>query len=111
MGKTSIEWCDYVWNPITGCSKVSQGCAHCYAERMAKRMWGKRPFTQVRCHFDRLEWPLKWKQGRVFVDSMGDLFHEQVPVEFIHEVFSVMMRADWLTFMVLPSGLGECTRC
>ena len=84
MGKTSIEWCDKSWNPITGCSPVSEGCLHCYAKRMANRLKGRYGYSKddpfrVTFHPDRLDEPLHWKRpSRIFVVSMGDLFHEQV---------------------------------
>ncbi len=102
MTDSKIEWTDKVWNPVTGCSKVSPGCENCYAERFSKRGLtgdggGWLPWTarnaqyNVRCHPDRLEKPLHWrKPRRVFVDSMSDLFHEKVPDEFIDQVFAVM---------------------
>jgi len=93
--KTKIEWTNETWNPITGCTKVSEGCKHCYAESVAKRFWGKqsycelgvgrrpRKFTDVIYHEDRLNIPLKWKKPRkIFVCSMGDLFHKDVPFDF-----------------------------
>ncbi len=102
MGKTKIEWTDRVWNPTTGCTKVSQGCKHCYAERMAGRIWGERKFTDIVCHMDRLEIPLRWKQPqRIFVDSMSDLFHEQVPFGFVQLVFEMMFQADQHTYQIL----------
>ena len=112
MGDTTIEWTDKTWNPVTGCTKVSQGCKHCYAETIANRMWAQqyppnsdgsqRRFTDVRCHPERLEQPLSWrKPARVFVNSMSDLFHEDVPFEFIARVFGVMREAHWHTFQVL----------
>ena len=102
MTKTSIEWTDRVWNPVTGCSKVSQGCKNCYAETIADRFWGDRKFTDVRCHEDRLEQPLHWrKPSRVFVNSMSDLFHEDVPMSFLNRVFKVMTDCPQHTFQVL----------
>lgn len=99
---TTIEWTDKVWNPVTGCTKVSQGCKHCYAETIAKRFWGERKFSEVICHFERLGIPLKWKKPRrVFVNSMSDLFHESVPFDFIDMVFAVMQKASSHTFQVL----------
>lgn len=87
MNKTSIEWTDYTWNPVTGCNKVSQGCKNCYAETLANRFWGKRKFTDVIMHEDRLHEPgkneKKWAGKKVFVCSMSDLFHENVSVYFI----------------------------
>jgi len=102
MATTSIEWTDKVWNPVTGCTKVSQGCKHCYAETIANRFWGERKFTDVRCHPERLEDPLKWrKPSRVFVNSMSDLFHPDVPLVFVAEVFQVMKMASLHTFQIL----------
>lgn len=102
MGDTSIEWADKVWNPISGCSKVSDGCRNCYAERIAKRSWGARSFGDVHCHPERLDQPLRWrKPRRIFVDSMGDLFHEVVDTEFVRSVFEVMAAAQSHTFIIL----------
>ena len=99
---TAIEWTDDVWNSVTGCSKVSEGCRHCYAEGVAHRFWGDRPFAEVRCHPDRLDAPLHWKKPRrIFVNSMSDLFHEDVPDEFIVNVYAAMVAASWHTFQVL----------
>ncbi len=107
MSKTRIEWADRVWNPVTGCSKVSAGCANCYAEGVAKRFWGARKFGEVVCHDDRLEQPLSWrKPQRVFVNSMSDLFHEDVPAPFITSVFAAMARARHHTFMILTKRPG-----
>lgn len=101
-GRSRIEWTEKVWNPVTGCTKVSAGCAHCYAESNAQRWWGSRPFTEVRTHEDRLDVPLKWRApSRVFVNSMSDLFHEDVPDEFIADVFAVMLDSPQHTFQVL----------
>jgi protein gp37 len=119
---TSIEWTDVTWNPVTGCDKVSPGCAHCYAEVVAGRFWPKqypavqlptgdpsdplnvrpRQFTDVMTHEDRLDQPLRWKKPRrVFVNSMSDLFHEDVPDAFIDKVFAVMALARQHTFQIL----------
>jgi protein gp37 len=106
---TKIEWCmnpdgtpGEVWNPVTGCQKLSPGCKNCYAERIANRFWGDRKFTDVVCHEDRLEIPLSWKKPRrVFVNSMSDLFHKDVPFEFVDRVFAVMGRSQHHTFMIL----------
>src|SRR5579871_1238748 len=95
---THIEWTQMTWNPVTGCTKVSQGCKHCYAERMAKRLkaMGMERYANgfdVTLHEDLLDLPLRWKQPRlVFVNSMSDLFHESVPLEFIRRVFATMER-------------------
>lgn len=103
MGDTSIQWTDKTWNPVTGCTKVSAGCKNCYAERVFPRAYGKdRKFTDVRTHEDRLDQPLRWrKPARVFVNSMSDLFHEDVPDVFIVECFSMMALAYWHTFQIL----------
>jgi protein gp37 len=101
-GKTSIEWTDAVWNPVTGCTKVSAGCRNCYAESIAKRFWGDRKFTEVQCHPDRLDEPLHWKKpSLVFVNSMSDLFHKDVPDEFIERIFSTMYNAKQHIFQIL----------
>ena len=87
MAKTKIEWADTVWNPVTGCSKVSEGCRNCYAETMAKRFWGDRKFTDVQCHEDKLDEIRHWrKPRRIFLCSMSDLFHQDVPFEFVDKV-------------------------
>src|SRR3990170_586671 len=101
MGDQSrIEWTDATWNPTTGCTKVSQGCKHCYAERFAKRQGYD--FSKVELYPERLEMPLRWrKPRRVFVDSMSDLFHEVVPTNFIDRVWIVMARAERHIFQVL----------
>ena len=108
MTRTKIEWADAVWNPVTGCTKVSEGCRNCYAERMVKRFGGSvhhdrnGDFGRVICHADRLDQPLHWrKPRRVFVCSMGDLFHKNVPDEFIAAVFGVMAACPHHTFIVL----------
>lgn len=98
MAKTKISWTDYSWNPISGCSKVSDSCANCYAEAMARRFdKGWKPWTaanaahNVRLHPERLEQPLHWRKPRkIFVCSVADLFHEHVPFGFIAAVFGVM---------------------
>jgi protein gp37 len=126
MAKTKIEWCDKVWNPTTGCAKVSSGCKNCYAERIANRFWKEeipigsivqdfhpncepmegpeyrpRKFTDVQYHPERLDNPLHWrKPARVFVDSMSDLFHPDVPFDFILAVWRVMAKTNH-TFMIL----------
>ncbi len=106
-GLTSIEWTEATWNPVSGCSKVSPGCAHCYAERMARRLQGMGQANysngfQVTAHPNALPVPLRWRKPRtIFVNSMGDLFHEGVPYSFIRDVFAVMEEAHWHTFQVL----------
>lgn len=95
------------WNPVTGCTKVSQGCKHCYAERMARRLQAMgveryRSGFAVTLHEDLLDVPLLWKKPRlIFVNSMSDLFHEKVPFEFIERVFETMIRASHHTFQIL----------
>ena len=102
MGKSKIDWTDYSWNPVTGCSKVSAGCANCYAERHAKRFWGERKFTDIVCHEDRLNYPFSIKQpARIFVNSMSDLFHEKVSYEFIEKVVRVIAKCPQHQFIVL----------
>ena len=91
MKTTKIEWTDQTWNPTTGCTKVSPGCKNCYAKRLFPKVYPGREFEDVLTHPDRLEAPLHWrKPRRVFVNSMSDLFHEDVPDEFILQVFDVM---------------------
>jgi protein gp37 len=105
--KTGIEWTDATWNPVTGCTKVSQGCKHCYAERGWARLqhlpaYQGREFTDVATHFSRLNQPLRWRSPRrIFVNSMSDLFHEAVHTEFIDGVFAVMAMAPQHVFQVL----------
>lgn len=109
MNPTLIEWLQnpdgskgFTWNPVSGCSKVSDGCKHCYAEVYANRFWGGRKFTDIKCHDEKLAEPLKReKPTRVFVNSMSDLFHPDVPFEFIDKVFAVMALAHQHTFMIL----------
>ena len=104
---SSIEWTEATWNPVTGCDKVSPGCAHCYAERMAKRLHGMgqsnyRNGFELTLQPQMLELPLHWKRPRrIFVNSMSDLFHADVPLEFIKAVFDVMRRAHWHEFQIL----------
>lgn len=105
--KSSIEWTDTTWNPVTGCTKVSPGCDHCYAERFAERWRGipGHPFERgfdVVLRPERLGEPLRWNKPRmVFVNSMSDLFHKDVPNEFVASVFDTMGRAEKHTFQVL----------
>jgi len=105
LSTTSIEWTDVTWNPVTGCRKVSPGCAHCYAATWAARQmgqWEGRAFEDVRTHPDRLAAPLHWrKPRRVFVNSMSDLFHDDVPDQFIAAVFAVMNSCALHTFQIL----------
>ena len=111
MGKSNIGWTDEVWNPTTGCSRVSPGCEHCYAETLSlRRGWSTKPWTHqnaeenVVLHPNRVDQPLRWRKPRmVFVDSMSDLFHKQVPFNFIAQTFDVMadVRAALHFFQVL----------
>jgi len=102
-----IEWTEMTWNPVTGCTKVSQGCKHCYAERMAKRLkaMGQERYRNgfgVTLQEDLVDLPLQWKQPRViFVNSMSDLFHVDVPLPFIQRVFDTMQQCRQHTFQVL----------
>lgn len=108
MNKTSIEWTDYTWNPVTGCHKVSQGCKNCYAETMTNRFaksWGVKNFRQVVCHDDRLYEPSRYLKKitgkRVFVCDMSDLFHELVPFTFIDSVFDTIETCGEAIFQIL----------
>jgi len=102
-----IEWTESTWNPVTGCTKISPGCKHCYAERMAKRLHAMgqpnyRNGFQVTLQEQALQIPLKWKRPQtIFVNSMSDLFHDHVPDDFILKVFEVMNRAHWHNYQVL----------
>lgn len=135
---TKIEWTNETWNPVIGCSKISEGCKNCYAEKMAKRIWHMTLHADPRRHMmthlyysevlnDNLEWngkttlvetalnkPLSWKKPKmVFVCSMGDLFHESVPFEWILDVWDVMVTAHWHTYQILtkrPERALEFTR-
>ncbi len=104
---SAIEWTESTWNPVTGCTKISAGCANCYAERMAKRLqaMGQENYRNgfaVACHPDTLEAPFKWKKPQmIFVNSMSDLFHEDVPEAFIHEIFYTMAATPWHTYQML----------
>jgi protein gp37 len=102
-----IEWTDATWNPVTGCDKISPGCKHCYAERLAHRLqaMGNKNYQNgfaLALQPHMLQHPLHWKAPkRVFVNSMSDLFHDKVPLEYIQRVFHVMNRADWHQYQVL----------
>jgi len=104
---SNIEWTEATWNPVTGCTKVSEGCRHCYAATMAKRLhaMGNPRYINgfnVTLHHDLLQKPLEWKKPkRIFVNSMSDLFHEQVPIEFIQATFKTMEQASHHTFQIL----------
>jgi protein gp37 len=104
---SAIEWTDATWNPVTGCTKVSPGCKHCYAERLAQRLqlMGNPRYANgfdLTFHPDQVDLPLQWNRPRrVFVNSMSDLFHEDVPDAFIQSVFGTMVRAHWHNFQIL----------
>jgi protein gp37 len=104
---TTIEWTDATWNPVRGCTKISPGCKHCYAATFAERFRGVagHPYEQgfdVRLVPEKLAEPLRWgRSRRIFVNSMSDLFHEEVPLAYVHEVFRVMDLADWHVYQVL----------
>jgi protein gp37 len=104
---TEIEWTDATWNPVTGCSKITRGCDHCYAERFSERFRGVpgHPFEHgfdLTLRPERLTQPIFWrKPKRIFVNSMSDLFHKEVPFSFIDSVFDTMEAAHWHTFQVL----------
>jgi protein gp37 len=107
MGESRIEWTEATWNPLTGCSKVSSGCKNCYAERMAMRLQAMgqeryRAGFSLAMHEDVISKPLEWRSPRlIFVNSMSDLFHVDVPYDFIKSVFDVMRRASWHQFQIL----------
>jgi protein gp37 len=107
MAKSSIEWTESTWNPVTGCTKISAGCQHCYAERMANRLqaMGQPAYAlgfDLTLHPEKLRQPLEWrKPSTIFVNSMSDLFHEDIPIEFIKDVFETMRVASWHRFQVL----------
>ncbi len=113
MAQSSIEWTDSTWNPVTGCTKISPGCDNCYAERMARRLqaMGQAKYRDgfaVRTHEACLAEPLEWTKPHViFVNSMSDLFHKHVPLEFIQRVFATMREADWHIFQVLTKRSGR----
>ncbi len=105
--KSKIEWTESTWNPVTGCTKISDGCKNCYAERMAKRLYlmGQPNYKnqfKVTTHEHVLSAPLSWKKAQmIFVNSMSDLFHEEVPEEFIIKIFDTMQHANWHTYQIL----------
>jgi protein gp37 len=107
MAQSSIEWTESTWNPVTGCTKISPGCKHCYAERMAKRLhaMGQPNYAngfKVTPQEHALGLPLTWRKPQtIFVNSMSDLFHKDVSLEFILRVFEVMRQADWHQYQIL----------
>lgn len=106
-GASNIEWTESTWNPVTGCTKVSQGCKNCYAERMAKRLHAMRNRRylngfQVTLHHDLIDAPRGWRKPRkIFVNSMSDLFHEDIPLEFIQKIFQTMNETPQHTYQIL----------
>jgi protein gp37 len=114
--KSAIEWTDATWNPITGCTKVSPGCDHCYALTFAERFRGvpNHPYEQgfdLKLWPERLELPLKWKKPRmIFTNSMSDLFHKDIPDEYIYRVFDIMNKAEWHIFQILTKRSGRLAR-
>lgn len=104
---SKIEWTEATWNPVTGCTKLSDGCKNCYAQRMAKRLhaMGNKRYQNgfdLTLHHDLLDLPLKWKKPKIiFVNSMSDLFHKKVPLSFIKSVFKTMRKADWHVFQIV----------
>ncbi len=107
MKNSKIEWTESTWNPVTGCTKISSGCLNCYAERMGLRLKAMgqpnyRSGFKVICHRDTLDLPLRWKKPQmIFVNSMSDLFHKDVPDDFILDIFSIMQRAKQHQYQVL----------
>ncbi len=107
MATSKIEWTESTWNPVTGCTKISTGCKNCYAERMTKRLhaMGQKNYRngfKLTCHPQSLDLPLRWKKPQIiFVNSMSDLFHEDVPLDFIQDVFTTMKQAKQHLFQVL----------
>lgn len=105
--QSGIEWTGSTWNPVTGCDKISPGCAHCYAERMSRRLkaMGQQNYVKgfkLATHQSSLNLPLQWKKPQtIFVNSMSDLFHKDVPTTFILKTFEVMRKAQWHQFQVL----------
>lgn len=116
MAQSTIEWTEATWNPLTGCTKISPGCKHCYAERMALRLkaMGQPNYAngfELTLHERLLELPLSWKRPQmIFVNSMSDLFHEEVPDDFILRAFDTMTRARWHTFQVLTKRASRLAR-
>ena len=111
--RSSIEWTESTWNPSTGCDAISPGCENCYAERMSQRLkaMGQHKYRngfRLTTHPNTLDLPLRWKKPqRIFVNSMSDLFHDQVPIEYVQRVFSTMRRAHWHQFQVLTKRSGR----
>ncbi len=120
--RTAIEWTHTTWNPITGCDRVSEGCDHCYALTLARRLQAagnpryrtdgdprtSGPGFGLAVHWDKLEEPLSWRKPRlIFVNSMSDLFHPRVPIDAIERIFRTMEKANWHTFQILTKRPGR----
>jgi protein gp37 len=111
--KSAIEWTEATWNPSTGCDALSPGCENCYAERLTRRLkaMGQKKYAngfRLTLHPDTLELPLRWKKPqRIFVNSMSDLFHHEVPLDYIQRVFATMRAASWHQFQVLTKRSGR----
>jgi len=100
--KSRIEWTDASWNPVTGCTQVSPGCANCYAKALTERFNGPGSFDTVVLHPERLDTPLHWrKPRRIFVNSMSDLFHEDIPMDFLANIWEVMEKTPQHTYQIL----------
>jgi protein gp37 len=116
MAKSSIEWTESTWNPITGCSKISPGCKNCYAERMARRLHAMRQANylngfKLTVHPHTVSLPLSWKKPQmIFVNSMSDLFHAQAPKDFIMEIFGTMNKACWHMYQILTKRAEQLTK-
>lgn len=114
--RSAIEWTESTWNPVTGCTKISPGCKHCHVERMARRLqaMGQKNYAngfELTLQDQAVELPLRWKKPQtIFVNSMSDLFHEDVPVDFVKRVFDIMKRAHWHRFQVLTKRSGRLAR-
>ncbi|MBN2000106.1 phage Gp37/Gp68 family protein [candidate division KSB1 bacterium] len=113
--RTKIEWTETTWNPVTGCTKISSGCKYCYAERMARRLkaMGQERYRNgfdVTLHYDSLQQPSKWVKPRIiFVNSMSDLFHEDIPFEFISKIFHTMEQCPQHIFQILTKRTSRLT--
>lgn len=114
---SKIEWTETTWNPITGCTKISEGCLNCYAERMARRLHAMgsdryRNEFRLTLHHDLISTPLSWKKSKmIFVNSMSDLFHKEVPLSFIKQVFKTMKDANWHTFQIVTKRSQRLVEC
>jgi len=116
MKKSKIEWTESTWNPVTGCTKISTGCLNCYAERMALRLKAMgqpnyRNGFKVTCHRHTLDMPLRWKKPQmIFVNSMSDLFHKDVPDDFVFDIFSTMLQAQQHQYQILTKRVERLAK-